>query len=189
MVRESEPAEFLFCSLQNYCSELIFLIVLSFSSSNFKPKEKPEGSLECNFIVIHMWEKPLYVNTVSLIWSSIIVPLFSSLSIHPSFPGRRSDSSNKTPSFFKMLPYYNATGVMEVPYTLSALITVFSGFCLRRCFVSPGPLQSLHGESADVCGQQRGRVCPAGAENAGAVPAGYLCWQHLWAQWVYLYIY
>lgn len=75
--------------------------------------------------------------------------------------------------------YYHITGVVEVPFTLSALSTVFSGFCLRRCFVSPGPLQSLHGESADVCGQQRGRVRPAGAEDAGTVPAGDLCWQHL----------
>lgn len=72
-----------------------------------------------------------------------------------------------------------AAGAMEAPSTHPALITVFSGFRLRRCFVSPGPLQSLHGESADVRGQQRGCVRPAGAEDAGAVPAGYLCRQHL----------
>lgn len=81
-----------------------------------------------------------------------------------------------------------AAGVMTVPFTHSALITTFSGFCLRRCFVSAGPLQPLHGEPADFCGQQRGRVRPAGAEDAGTVPASYLCWQHLWAQWVHFYM-
>lgn len=60
-----------------------------------------------------------------------------------------------------------------------------SVFCLRRCFVSPGPFQSLHREPADVCGQQGGCLCPAGAEDAGTVPAGYLCGQHLWTQWVH----
>lgn len=56
---------------------------------------------------------------------------------------------------------------------------------LRRCAVPAGPFQPLHGEPADVCGQQGGCLCPAGAEDAGTVPAGYLCGQHLWAQWVH----
>lgn len=129
--------------------------------------------LYCNSHV----EKLLYVNKSKMI---IIVPFFISLFIH---------RSNKTSSLFKIFPYYNSAGHAEVPFTLPVLITVFSGFCLHRSSVSPSPLQSLHGESADVCGQQRGRVRPAGAEDAGTVPAGYLCWQHLWAQWVYLYIY
>jgi len=56
--------------------------------------------------------------------------------------------------------------------------------CLPRGFVSPGPFQSLHREPADVGGQQGGCLRPAGAEDAGAVPAGYLCGQHFWTQWV-----
>lgn len=69
--------------------------------------------------------------------------------------------------------------------TFITLIIIFSLFCLCRGFVSPGPFQSVHRESADVCGEQRGCLCPAGAEDTGTVPAGYLCGQHLWAQWVH----
>lgn len=64
------------------------------------------------------------------------------------------------------------------------LITLSFCFCLCRCFVSPGPFQSLHREPANVCGQQGGCLCPAGVEDAGTVPARYLCGQHLWTQWV-----
>lgn len=63
-----------------------------------------------------------------------------------------------------------------------SIILIGKKFSLRRCFVSSGPFQPVHREPADVCGQQGGCLCPAGAEDAGTVAAGYLCGQHLRTQ-------